>query len=358
MQIATAGRRFVVPLIAAAIISAQWSAATAQPKPELPPVPAPHAITMRSDRAEVQILHREDWTRTERHADGGTHIHMTGPAGHAYTVMLTADGAPTSMQLFRNDAPQQEATRTGAADTVLGERCEIWSIPPPRDSFHMSSTLSCIASDGIALWHGSNSEDGTLTIYSRAVAIERRSPAWEEFSFPQRALDWSYWSPHFAAAPGATPAYEIRFGERIYRVIGDARFESVSGRVWFRTPNAHLNYANLDGPHSYVELSIGPREPYPHPLTGGSEPLAREPLTISGERCDWHRVDLGVRWGIVSVCVTPDGVKFAEFTDYDDNERFQDKLQVATHFQRGAPGPALMSPPENLFAPWLTTLPK
>ena len=84
--------------------------------------------------------------------------------------------------------------------------------------------------------------------------------------------------------------------------------------------------------------------------------MDRAPLHILGERCNWRRVYMEVRYAIVGVCVTHDGIQLAQSTDYHD-ELHQDELDVATYFNRGAPNAALMLPPANVFAPWIAALP-
>jgi hypothetical protein len=218
--------------------------------------------------------------------------------------------------------------------------------------------LTCITDDGIELWTGRRPPGAEAPrIDSRAVALERRTPAWSDFNFPREALDWSYWSSRFTFPPEtARPAYEIRYGERIIRVRGDLRYEGGANRFSLRNTQMRLDYDALEGRPVYFSITLGPQNSYPYPLTGGSEPLDRRQLRISGETCRWHRVDLNVRWGLVGVCVTEDGIQLAERTEYDDDAH-QDRLSVATHFRRGAPDAALMLPPEDVFEPWIAALP-
>lgn len=347
----------VLTCASSSLLSAAAQVGSVSPLDASLPTPAPHAVVMRSDKGDTRILHREGWTRGQSLGGGLTSIYMTGSGGHNYRVILDADGAPLSMQLDRAQAAAGKATRTGASDTVLGEQCEIWSSTPALTDHHGYRDLSCIATDGIVLWNGYQVQFAREpTIGSRAISIERRTPGWEEFSFPGEALDWSYWSSRLALNDAAQPEYEIRYEDRVIRVRGDKRFESRPNGVWALGSNFRLSYSGLDGLHPHISISTSPERPYPHPLSGGSETMDRPPLHISGERCDWHRVDLSVRWGIVGVCVTNDGIKFAESTEYDD-EKHQDKLQVATYFRRGAVDNSLMAPSENVFEPWIAALP-
>jgi hypothetical protein len=378
MKVTVAGRRFHLRVIAGLTLlilatetyaSSPSLLATAQIAPAAPntppklepfPTPPPHMIVMRSDQGDKRMLQRDGWTRREATANGQFSIHMTGPGGYSYSVTLAEDGAPRSMLLGRADAEAVQATRTGGTDMVLGERCEIWaSNPPGEDRVFGGSVLTCIATDGIVLWNGSGSPGvAAPVIHSRAVALERRTPAWAEFSFPRQALNWSYWASRFPLPPDtARLAYEVRFGDNIIRVRGDTRFESRPNWLSIRNLNMRLRYTAPDGRPVSFSISTAPEKPYPHPLTGGSEPMDRTPMRITGETCNWHRVDLGVRWGIVGVCVTDDGIQLAEMTDFNDDVDREDKLEVATYFRRGAPDETLMSPPENVFEPWIAALP-
>ncbi|MBY0564199.1 MAG: hypothetical protein K2P58_08430 [Hyphomonadaceae bacterium] len=342
----------------------RWFAVTAQ-EPPLRPAPPPHVVVMRSDQGDVRILYREGWSRRESAAHGYSFIHMTGPRGHTYGVAISAPGRPSSLSLSRtDDAPNDDESvdgvPTGAFDVVLGERCEVWAHEPTvSERVYGGPALSCITADGIVLWSGRAppGADGPR-IHSRAVAVERRVPAWSEFSFPREALDWSYWSSRFLLPPeSARPAYEIRFGEQVVRVRGDLRYESRPAGFSIWGPDIRLYYAAPETRPVSFSISTGRQRPFPHPLSGGSERMDRPALRVSGERCSWHRIDLSVRWGIIGVCVTDDGILFAESTDFHD-EAHQDRFRIATSFRRGAPEAALMSPPQDLFEPWVAALPR
>lgn len=322
------------------------------------PTPRPHVIVVRSSQGDMRTLHRGGWVRQERLSHGYTQIHMTGPNGHAYGISLSADGAPYSLSLTRAEPHVATGVRTNATDTILGERCTIWeSAPRFEERVYGGPVLTCITADGIALWSGRRPPStNEPRVDSIVVSVERRTPAWSEFSLPAETLDWAYWSSRVVLPPEtARPAYEIRFGDRVVRVRGDARYEGRPNGFWLRSPGFQVHYSNQNG-RSGISIDSGQRPPYPHPLSGGSEPMDRAPLRIGGESCEWRRVDLNVRWGVVGVCVTADGISFAHSTDYHDEAR-QDEMSVATSFQRGAPEAASMLPPENVFAPWVSALP-
>jgi hypothetical protein len=315
-------------------------------------------VIMRSAQGDTRFLHREGWVRSERWSNGSTYIHMAAPDGRHYGVSISPDGRPVSLGLNQLASTPMVGRRTGVRDTVLGERCQVWaSEPTVRERVYGGPVLSCVTEDGIVLWSGRGPprQEGPR-IDTRAVALERRTPGWAEFTFPREALDWSYWSSRFAIPETARPAYEVRFGENIIRVRGETRYEGRADGFSLRNRQALLHYTEREGSAARFSISVGPQAPYPHPLTGGSEPLDRPPLRVSGESCNWHRVDLNVRWGIVAVCVTEDGVRLAETTEFDD-EAHEDRFYGATYFRRGAPDPALMAPPANAFAPWLAALP-
>ncbi|MET0181319.1 MAG: hypothetical protein ABW199_00380, partial [Caulobacterales bacterium] len=138
---------------------------------------------------------------------------------------------------------------------------------------------------------------------------------------------------------------------------GDTRYESrANGNISLRGINFRLHYDVQNSRPEALSIDLVPQQPYPHPLAGGSAPMDHEPMRISGETCNWRRVDLSVTWGIVGVCVTSDGIQLAELTDFNDSAR-QNELEVASYFHRGAPDRALMSPSPEIFAPWIEALP-
>lgn len=350
--------------------SAQESS-TARPRPGPPaqsfepllgplPVPPPHVVVMRSDQGDRRVLHRDGWMRTESAAHGVSSVHMSGPGGYNYATGISADGMPVSVWLSRSQVEAPSGRRTEMTDTVLGERCEVWATEPTvQERVYGGPFLRCITSDGVTLWVGRGPPGAeTPRIDVRAVSLERRTPTGAEFYFPREALDWSYWSSQIALPPErARPAYEIRFGEHVLRVRGDYRYEGGAENFSIRSSGMNIHYAAPGGEAARLSIDLRPRQPYPHPLTGGSEPLDREPLRISGETCRWHRVDLDVRWGIVAVCVTADGIRFGETTEYDD-DALEDRRAVATYFRRGAPAAELMLPPPTVFDPWIAALPE
>jgi hypothetical protein len=132
----------IAALIAALILAVaiggppRWMAALTQERMPPParaetapgpmPEPPPHVIVMQSDQGTSRFLRRGGWMRQERALNGASLIHMTGPGGHSFALVLSAERAPLSMQLNRADTVSAEGVRTGATDTALGERCEIW----------------------------------------------------------------------------------------------------------------------------------------------------------------------------------------------------------------------------------------
>ncbi|HYD72912.1 MAG TPA: hypothetical protein VEF55_07220 [Candidatus Binatia bacterium] len=314
-------------------------------------------MVLRSEQGETRILHRDGWTRRESAWARGTSIQVNAD-NYLYNVSFTPEGA-TGLNLARGAFPTSPYRPSDQRDVVLGERCRVWlSEPTVHERVYGGPVLTCFTRDGIALWSGRLPPGGSAEIGSRMVSLERRAVAWSEVLPPREVLSWSYWAHHFPASPvDAMPAYETAGGGVVNRFHGELFAQSTRvGSFSLRNRNALMGYYVRQDRRT-LTIQVSPQRPMPHPLTGGSEPLDRPPLHRFGETCRWHRIDLGVRWGIVSTCVTGDGISLANAVDFHDPAN-QDEYHEVRNFRRGPPTAASMRPPPDIFDPWIAALPQ
>jgi len=299
----------------------------------VPPSKAPDHIVSFVDRQ----LGREEDTRTVVRRGRWTRVEMVNSQRRAtsYTeydnparVSIWEESSGRRVSIVRDPKfdpiyPwQSEPRATGEQQTLLGERCTVWSADRLPAVTHLQDAvrLSCVTDDGITLWY-KVVQSSRVTASGEATRLERRAIAPHEVLPPPALLALDWWkSDAFAPSLRTPPEHEA-----VMHAEGFADSEKRVRTTRYRYPWQYIE-ETLDGVRTSLDVShvstgmsfsynnANAYQPeqvaisqYAAPRSDASQSLNRYE-TILGEQCRWFDIHPGAMDAGVTECRTGDGI--------------------------------------------------
>lgn len=307
---------------------------------------------------EVVVARSGDWQREERRGvEGVAVVFADFASGASYHWFRAADG-PREAFSARRANPESAyyvytLTDTGRRESRLGETCSVWEWSKFEPLVGVDVRwLSCVTSDGVELWQGSQS-NGEIREHFHAVSIERRPVRRSEVRLPSRLLTWSNWR----ATPPRGRGYEAdlrsatsdqrqtRRGVTDWTYV-DTRSDNGRRALFIRQPLGWITYYN-DGRGS-MDLGIY-RFADPLPPDGAEAMPDRAPELIAGEMCSWFDTMPDVFDADHAECRAADGVVLADTAGGDGGIYVNVR---ATRVRRGILSPDAFEPPPDVLSMW------
>ena len=141
--------------------------------------PDDKVIVYRSANILREDRYQFGWTRTNiTDLKNGISIQYSGLPRHRETLIISgsAKSRGTTVYLGKGE------------DTVLDEKCHIWSFDG-ADRYGDK----CLTDDGIVLWQKNYDRGGSIERHYRAVSLVRRALGRDELSVPVDLLEWPTW---------------------------------------------------------------------------------------------------------------------------------------------------------------------
>jgi hypothetical protein len=266
-------------------------------------------------------------------------------------------------------AIKYDSFRTGAVETVLGERCEVWNIyrvPTAERGASGFARTGCVNADGVELWRRTVGGYGEMSS-ARALRVERRPVGARAVHPPRDLLDLRAWGVADVAGPRKQPDFEVVFGSDfginrrpmiirrrlpwIYEDTWDARVvRTVSSR---RLDGLTSLAASVDADGKPKGLSIQRRNG-PNPEPPGNAPATGKSETVLGERCAWVNTTPNTYDYTRLECRTDDGVPLRIRIE----SRGGSYGYTATRLRRRPLRLAEVLPPAHMLKPGFWGLPK
>jgi hypothetical protein len=322
---------------------------------------------------------------TQTVSRSGGWIRIDKVENHAASTVYAGVGVPVSVSLARDEAGrylglqidpeaydsspgiQYDSSKTGAVETALGERCEVWNVyraPADRGMGGWART-GCVTADGVELWRKTVGRYGEMSS-ARAFSVKRRPIGARAVHPPGDLLDLRAWGVADVAGAGGRPDFEVvlavdpgsnrpamtirRHAPWIYEDASDFRgVRTVSSRrldglMWISAS------VQADGRPKMFSIRRNTSNPAPlenAPATGRSE-------TVLGERCAWVNTTPNMQdYGRLE-CRTDDGVPLRIRIE----SRGSSYGYIATQVRRRPVALAEVVPPGDMLKPEFWGLPK